>query len=110
MPPSYMTSNSIPDPRDTFASSPPAMKHNQLCVCEQAGALVSKNSMQHPTGAVVTGESSSLSLFLGVWCPGVWHDMNQPQWVDEHLECSPCPPQHRYRKAPSHMTLPVLLA
>ena len=67
MPPSYMTSKSIPGPRDMSAFSPPAMKLNQLCVCEQAGTLVSKNSMQHENGAVVTGESSSLSLSLRVW-------------------------------------------
>ena len=103
--PSCMTYNSICSPRDTFATSPPAI----VCVCEQAVTLVSKNSMQHATGVVVTGESSSFSLSLRVWCLGGWHDMNQHQGVNEFLACSPRP-QPRYRKAPSHMTLPILMA
>ena len=41
--------------------------------------LVSKNSKQHVNGAVVTGESSSLSLSPRVWCPGGKLNMNQPR-------------------------------
>ena len=61
------------------------MKINQLCVCEQAVTLVSKNSKQHVNGAVVTGESSSLSLSPRVWCPGERLTMNQPQRNDENV-------------------------
>ena len=73
--PSCMTYSNIPGLnitalRATFATSPQVMKHNQLCVSEQAVMLVSKNSKQHVNGAVVTGESSSLSLSLRVWCQG----------------------------------------
>ena len=103
--PSCMMYSNIPVLRATFATSPRVMKHNQLCVCEQAVTLVSKNSKQHVNGAVVTGGSSSLSFSLQVWCLG-WLDMNQPQGVDELPACSPCP-HPRYRLA---MTLPVLMA
>ena len=99
----------MPDLGVMSVTFPPVMKRNRLCVCEQVVTLVSKNSKQHVNGAVVTRESSSLSLSPRVGCPGGWLTMNQPQGNDEHPACSPC--HHpRYRKAPSHMTFPVLMA
>ena len=62
--PSCTMHSYTPDLRVMCVTSPPAMKINQLFVCEQAVTLVSKNSKQHVNGAVVTGESSSLSPSL----------------------------------------------
>ena len=62
--PSYTMYSNTPALRVMSVTSPPAMKINQLCVCEQAVTLVSKNSKQHVNGVVVTGISSSLSPSL----------------------------------------------
>ena len=109
MPPFCTMYSYTPNLRVMSVTFPLVMKINRLCVCEHAVTLVSKNSKQHVNGAVVTGESSSLSLSPRLWCPGGWLTMNQPQGNDEHPACSLC--HHpRYRKAPSHMTFSVLMA
>ena len=62
--PSCTMYSNTPALRVMSVTSPPALKINRLCVCEQAVTLVSKNSKQHVNGAVVTSESSSLSPCL----------------------------------------------
>ena len=108
----YLGAVTTPSHTTTSRRSGHSALHTASDCCRKAPDRAMLLLLLRPDEANAPSDNRSVCPFMhprACVCVCVCVCVNQPQGVDEHPACSPCP-HPRYRKAPRHMTLPVLMA